>query len=108
MKQFFYSVPIDMKILTVIYMVTALICQIYPHNTILVDLCMLYSVCFIGYCMVNIKLSNRNERHCKYLLYWNIWGNKNNIFISMHKENVWQMKVTKHQEKQRKRNLKMN
>ena len=85
MKKFFYSVPIDMKILMVIYMVTSVICQIYPHKMILVDLWMLYFVCFTGYYVANIKLSNRNERHCKYLLYWNIWGNKNNVFISMHK-----------------------
>lgn len=54
MKKFFYSVPIDMKILMVIYMVTSVICQIYPHKMILVDLWMLYFVCYILYVLQDI------------------------------------------------------
>ena len=59
----------------------------FYENKIIASITLLLSFAFLGYIFINRYLSNRGERHCKYVQYWNIWGNKNNVFISMHKDN---------------------
>lgn len=87
MKKIFYSLPIDLSVMFGIIMFFAALCVKFYENKIIASITLLLSFAFLGYIFINRYLSNRGERHCKYVQYWNIWGNKNNVFISMHKDN---------------------
>lgn len=85
MKKIFYSLPIDLRILFGIFMVLATLSYIFPKSKVIIAFFLFFSLGIAVYILFNIYFSNRGERHCKYVHYWNIWLNKNNVFISMHK-----------------------
>ena len=79
-----YSIPYDLLILFMPIIPAFVMCITHPDNLIIANMLFVYTVGFLCYYAINKWLSNKGERRCKYLTYWNILGNKNHVFISMY------------------------
>lgn len=84
MKRIYYAAPYDLLILLGLLIVASVMYITHSDSSTIEFLFYVYAWGFVGYCVLNGWLSNKGERHCKYLRYWNIWGNKNHVFISMY------------------------
>lgn len=84
MKRIYYATPYDILILFGLFIVVFVMCITYSDSSTIKFLLYVYVGGFVGYYVLIRWLSNKGERHCKYLQYWNIWGNKRHVFISMY------------------------
>lgn len=86
MKRILYSAPVDMQILLGIEIIGIVLMAVLKMDEMVAAILILvYAIGLLVYYEVNKRLSNKGERNCKYLYFWNVWGNKNNVFISMRK-----------------------
>ena len=84
MKRIYYATPYDLLILLGLLIVAFVMYITHLGSSTIGSLLCVYIGGLMGYYVLNAWLSNKGERHCKYLRYWNIWGNKRHVFISMY------------------------
>lgn len=106
MKRIYYATPYDVLILFGLFIVVFVMCITHSDSSTIKFLLYVYVGGFVGYCVLIGWLSNKGERHCKYLQYWNIWGNKSHVFISMYNGKCKANEGKKSREKPKRKNLK--